>query len=144
MLVVVGYFSLRQNYVSVWDKIIISECINHYLWYSQPMKIIENLVSFSPRCDRPICNHWFWLQYALMQPTLSVSLSYYLFTTNNCLLHVPSIATNTNSMQLLCITSKNCSLHYNINCCHQQLLVACDLCHHQHEYVAIYIYYIED
>jgi hypothetical protein len=63
---------------------------------------------------------------------------------NNCLLHVPSIATNTNLMQLLCITSKNCWLHYNINYCHQQLLVACDLCHHQHKYVTIYIYYHED
>jgi hypothetical protein len=78
MLVVVWYFIFRQNYASVWDKIIISECINYYLWYSLPTKIIENLVSFSPHCDRLIRDHSFWLQYALMQPTLSVALSYYL------------------------------------------------------------------
>jgi hypothetical protein len=81
LLVVVMFFKLECWSLcdtSVWDKINITECINYYLWYSLPVKIIEKLLSISPRCDRLICDHWFWLQYTLLQPALSVTLSYYL------------------------------------------------------------------
>jgi hypothetical protein len=64
--------------------------------------------------------------------------------TNNCLLHVPSITTDSNSLQVPYINSKTSSLHYNINYCHQKLLVACDLYYYQHKFVAIYVYYLED
>jgi hypothetical protein len=108
-----------------------NECINYYLWYSLPVKIIENLVSFSPRCDRLIRDHWFRLQYALMQPTSSVALSYYLLLPTIICCMCPLLPRRTVCCIIIStIATNNCWLHVTS-------------CHHQHEYVAVYIYYLD-
>jgi hypothetical protein len=110
LLVVVMFFkpecwSLCDT--SVWDKININERINYYLWYSLLVKIIKKLILISPHCDRllilvAIC--FVAMNFKCCVIVLSI-------TTNNCLLHVPSIATNTNTLQSRYITSKTSSLH---------------------------------